>query len=129
MQHSQQKSPIPTWLRSRLASFSYAFIGVAVLLRTQIHAKIHFAATIFVIVLGWYYNVSRLEWIALCGAIGLVWVTEALNTAIEFVVDLVHPKWHEDAGKIKDVAAGAVLLAAFTALAIGILVFSPYLGF
>ena len=127
MQPSQQKRPKPTWLRSRIASFRYAFVGIAVLFNTQLHAKIHALATILVVLLGWYFQLTVYEWIAITCVIGLVWVAEAFNTALEFLVDLVHPQWNTDAGRIKDLAAGAVLLAAITALLVGAFIFIPYL--
>ncbi len=92
---------------------------------TQVHAKIHACVTLGVIAAGAGFGVSRLEWLALILAIGLVWTAEALNTALELLVDLVHPTWDERAGRIKDVAAGAVLLASVSAFSLGLLVFLP----
>ena len=66
-----------------------------------------------------------MEWGLLVLAIGLVWTAEALNSAVEFAVDLASPDYHELAGKAKDVAAGAVLLAALTAIAVAACVFGP----
>ena len=99
-----------------------------ILLNTQAHARIHLAATLGVLVLGVWLDVSRSDWLALVLAIALVWVSEAINTAIEAVVDLASPALHPLAGKAKDVAAGAVLLASMAASIIGLLVFAKYLS-
>ena len=115
--------------RGRLvASFGYAFQGIVALLRSQANARIHFAATVAVVVAGFYFGITRLEWCALVAAIGIVWTAEGLNTAIECIVDLVSPGQHPLAGRAKDIAAGAVLIAALIAAIIGALVFIPHLS-
>ncbi len=114
------------WLRSRVASFGYAFGGIATLVRTQPHAQIHLLATVSVGAAAYGFGVSHLELALLVLAVGTVWTAEAANTSIEFLVDLVHPEWHEVAGKVKDLAAGAVLFAAAAAAGVGVLVFLPY---
>ena len=108
-------------------SFVFAFCGVYCLLRTQTNARIHLAATVVVIGAGFGLKITCAEWLAVIAAIGLVWTAEGLNTAIEALVDLVSPEQHPLAGRAKDVAAGAVLLAALAAAAIGLLVFGPRL--
>lgn len=113
------------YLQTRLRSFGYAFKGIATLFLTQAHAKIHLLATVLVVGAGFLLEISVGEWALLTIAITMVWVAEAVNTAIEFVVDLVSPERHELAGKAKDVAAGAVLLASFGAVAIAALVLGP----
>ncbi len=125
----QASNPPPhqrKWWRSRVASFGYATKGIVTLVRTQPHAQIHLAATVIVALLGWGFGVTRMEWALLLMAIGTVWSAEAANTAIEFLVNLVHPEWHPAAGRVKDMAAAAVLLAAIAAAFIGVLVFYPY---
>ena len=116
-----------SWLAQRCAAFADAGRGVVILLNTQAHARIHLAATLGVLVFGVWLDVSRADWLALVLAMALVWVSEAINTAIEAVVDLASPALHPLAGKAKDVAAGAVLLASLAALVIGVLVFAKYL--
>ena len=116
------------YLSQRWRSLGYALSGVRELITSQAHAQIHLAATIVVIAAGIYFDVSRVDWLLLCVAMALVWVAEAINTAIEYVVDLVSPQPHPLAGKAKDVAAGAVLLASFFAACIGCLVFGPKLA-
>jgi diacylglycerol kinase (ATP) len=109
------------------ASFACAFRGIAALLKSEVHARIHLAATVAALVLGWWCGITRGEWIAVVLAIGLVWVAEALNTAIEYVADLAHPDEHPEVKKLKDLAAAAVLFASIIALVVGLLVFWPRL--
>jgi len=117
------------FLKNRIYSFKNAFRGVFVFFTNYggTHAKIHLAATIIVVGMGIYFDINSTQWVALSLAIGLVFIAEMINSAIEQLVDLVHPGWNEKAGAIKDMAAGAVLIASFVALAIGILVFGTQL--
>ena len=111
--------------RDRISAFRFAFEGLAYLLRTQPHARIHLAMTVAVVAMGWWLGVSTLAWVALTLAIGAVWVAEAFNTAVEAVVDLTSPDFHPLAKVAKDVAAAGVLLAAVAAVVVGLLVFLP----
>lgn len=108
------------------ASFACAFRGIAGLLKSEVHARIHLAATVAVIMLGWWLEISPGEWLAVILSIGLVWVAEALNTAIEYVADLAHPDEHPEVKKLKDLAAASVLFASMTAGAVGLIVFGSY---
>jgi diacylglycerol kinase (ATP) len=114
------------YLKKRLNSFGYALKGIAAAFRYESNMKLHVLAAIEAIFLGWFFNIKTSEWCWLVLAIGLVWMAEIFNTALEKLTDLVSPDYNELAGKAKDLAAGAVLMAAFTALAIGILIFWPY---
>ncbi|MEY4134914.1 MAG: hypothetical protein RL386_1264 [Bacteroidota bacterium] len=111
----------------RLRSFVYAFRGIALLLLTQPNARIHLLATAVVVWAGLYFRISTTEWALLVTAMAIVWIAEALNTALEFLTDLVSPGHHVLAGRAKDVAAAAVLLAAIAAAIIGAIIFMPYL--
>ncbi len=113
------------FLRSRLPAFRHAFSGLGYVLRTQKNAWIHASATILVIVLGSWLGLDSLRWAILIFAIGLVWLSEAFNTALEAFIDLVNPDTHPLAGIAKDTAAAAVLIAAITAAMIGILILGP----
>ncbi len=115
-------------IRSRLASFGYAFSGLAVMLRTQPNAWIHSVATLVVAAAAWWLDAAASDWTLLVVAIALVWVAEGLNTAIEFLADAAVPDHHALIKHAKDVAAGAVLLASLAAGVIGVLVFVPLLG-
>jgi diacylglycerol kinase (ATP) len=110
----------------RAKSFTHAFRGIAILLRTTHNAWIHGAIFCIVVLSGWYVQLAALEWALVLLASGLVFVAEAVNTAIEIDIDLTSPQYHPYARDTKDVAAGAVLLAAITATAVGCLVFGPH---
>jgi diacylglycerol kinase len=105
--------------------FLNAFRGMYIVGKTTRHISIHIVAALLVIVLGFYFNVSSLEWIALIFAIGSVFAAEAFNTAIEIDIDLTSPEYHPYARDTKDVAAAAVLLAAITAIIAGLIIFLP----
>ncbi len=111
--------------RARVRCFRDALRGLGILLATQANARVHAALTAGAIALGWYVQLSATEWLFITGAIGLVWVAEAFNTAIEFLVDLVSPQHNSLAGRVKDVAAGAVLASAVTAALVGAIIFVP----
>ncbi len=98
-----------------------------ILFRTQANARIHAVMAVAVVVAGFAFHISAGEWCVVSGAIALVLVAEAINTAIEAVVDLASPDVHPLAGRAKDVAAGAVLIAAVIAVIMGLLVFGPHL--
>ena len=112
-----------SFIRREADSFACAFRGIAALLKSEIHARVHLAATIFALVLGWWLEISAGEWIAVILSIGMVWTAEALNTAIEYVADLAHPEEHPEVKKLKDLAAAAVLFASIAALVVGLSVF------
>ena len=120
------RPPEGLW-RRRVASFGHAFRGVGAALRSEVHLRFHALATAVVIGLGFYYHIARLEWALVALAVASVWAAELLNTAIEALTDLASPAYHPLAGKAKDVAAGAVLLAALGAVVVGVLVFGPKL--
>lgn len=115
------------WLLGLGRSFGYAFAGLAHMLRTQRNAQIHSAITLLVVVAGIFFRVTSGEWLALVLAIALVLSLEALNTAIEAVVDLAAPGYEPLAKRAKDAAAGAVLVGAIGAAVAGLLVFVPRL--
>lgn len=113
--------------QARTKSFKYAFQGLYDLIASQPNARIHLAATLMAIFLGWFFRINASEWYAIIIVVGMVWAAEAFNTALEYLTDLVSPDYHPLAGKVKDVAAAGVLLAALTALIVGMLVFVPKL--
>lgn len=93
------------------------------MLRTERNARIHACATLLVVAFGFALGIGRFEWIALVLATALVWAAEGFNTAIEALCDVVSPEYHPGIERAKDVAAGGVLLAAFGALIVAVLVF------
>lgn len=112
---------------ARMRSVKYAVAGILEMLRGQHNARVHLVASVGVVLAGLLVGVTRLEWCILVLAMASVWVSEALNTAVEFLCDVASPDFHPLVKKSKDVAAGAVLLSAIGAAVIGLLVFVPYL--
>ena len=119
-------TPQPLTLTARLKSFGYALQGIAFMLKTQHNAWLHGMATIAVIALAVYCEVSASDWRWLIVAMGIVWVCETLNTAVEYVCDVVSPDYNHAVKHAKDIAAGGVLIAAIASLVIGVLTFWPY---
>ena len=120
-----RQSVLSRGVSARISSFRFALHGIAFLLRSQVNARIHFLATLVVVVAGISLQIAAADWGLVVLAIAGVWVAEGFNTAIEFLVDLVSPETHPLAGRVKDVAAGAVLIAAVAAVVVGLLVFVP----
>lgn len=114
-------------LRKFINGFAYAALGIKYALFTQRNMKIHFVAALLVLGLATYFKVETIEWLFLLLAITLVIMAEMFNTAIEAVVDLYVQDYHPLARIAKDVAAGAVLVTALGALAVGCIVFLPRL--
>ena len=114
-------------VRGRLKSFYYAGAGLKQFFRQEHNARIHLAAAIVVSVLAWWLKVSHTEAIALVIVIGLVWVTEILNTCLEKAMDFITRETHPEIKIIKDLAAGAVLIATITAVIVGLFIFIPKL--
>lgn len=110
-----------------LRGFKFAFRGIYIFFKNENNARIHLLASIVVLFLGFYFKITSYEWLWITLAIGLVWMSEAFNTAIEKLVDIVSPEFNLKAGEIKDLSAGAVLMAAAVALVIGIIVFKDYI--
>ena len=115
----------PFRFTGRLRSFRFAFAGLWTMLVTQHNAWIHACATVAVVAAGLWFRVAEGEWCRLTLAIMAVWTAEALNTAFEFLADAASPEFHPLVKRAKDVAAGAVLIAALGAAVIGLLIFGP----
>ncbi|MEM7654510.1 MAG: diacylglycerol kinase family protein [Bacteroidota bacterium] len=118
---------IIAYVSRRIRSFGYAFQGIATFFRATPHAKIHLLAVGVISGLGWYLSLVTWEWCAILICMALVITAEAINSAIEYVVDLASPEQHPLAGKAKDVAAGAVLLSVIFCGIIWSLIFVPKL--
>ncbi len=114
-------------LRERGKSFKYAFDGMKNFFSNEHNSLLHLLATIVVIVLVIVLKVTKGEVLALVIVSGLVWTAELLNTAIEKIMDFISVKEHPDIKFIKDISAGAVLVAAITAFITGCIVFIPKL--
>jgi diacylglycerol kinase (ATP) len=124
---SGMTSALLAWVIGRKRSFGYAIKGLRTLYR-ETNARIHAVATVLVTALGAALGLRPLEWTLLAIAATVVWVAEALNTALEALSDAAVPEHSPHIAVAKDVAAGAVLLASLGAIAVGLLVFLPYLA-
>jgi len=114
-----------TFFSGRLKSISFAVKGALKLISTEHSIMVQFSLGILMTIVGFYCNITKTEWLFQTLAIGLVISIEGLNTAIEKVADFIHPNYHERIGFIKDISAGAVLFAAITAIAIGLIIYVP----
>ena len=106
-------------------SLGYAAEGILHTVRSQRNARIHVTVLLLVVLAGWAFRISRLEWALVVLVSGLVLALETLNSAVEAFVDMVQPDHHPLAKVVKDASAGAVLLAALTAALVGVLIFGP----
>lgn len=112
---------------SRLTkSFVHAARGLGYTFAHEGNFRVHTAAALVVMALGAYLRVSALQWTALIVVMGMVMTLELVNTAVEKLLDSVHPRLHATVGLAKDILAGAVLLAAAAAVVVGGLIFIPY---
>ncbi|MCA9056907.1 MAG: diacylglycerol kinase family protein [Planctomycetaceae bacterium] len=112
---------------ARFRSVRFAVRGIITMLQTQHNAWLHAVATGLVGAAAFRLKLPASDWLWLIPAIVSVWTAEALNTAFEFLADAASPDFHPLVEKAKDVAAGAVLITACGAIAVGILVFGPHL--
>ncbi len=113
------------FFRTRIESFGHAFRGLGYAIRNEKNAWIHATATILAIIFAFWLEISLTKWAVLVLTIAMVWSAEMINTSIEAVVDLASPDHHPLAKVGKDVGAAAVLIAAFAALIIGMIIFAP----
>jgi diacylglycerol kinase (ATP) len=125
MNQQKYKTESRSWLVSRRNSFRFAIRGILSLFRTEPHAWIHLAFTMLVFILTIRFGLTGREMAPLVIVIGMVWMAELFNTAIERIVDFISPSYHPQAGIIKDIAAGAVLVAAIIAVITGAIIFLP----
>ena len=126
-QNHDRPHGVRVWIVGLVRSFGWAFAGVWHMLRRQRNAQIHSLITTLVVVFAVVLRVSAGEWVALVLAIALVLALEALNTALEAVVDLASPQFHPLAKQAKDTAAGAVLIGAIGAAIAGCIILLPKL--
>jgi diacylglycerol kinase len=109
-------------------SFLYAMRGVRRVFLRERNFRFHIAASIVVILVGVVFRISLSDWALVMLAIGLVLTTETMNTACEELCDTLQPEKHSGIRRIKDIAAGAVLLASVISVLVGLCVFVPYLS-
>jgi diacylglycerol kinase len=110
-----------------LKSLQAAWSGIKYAIHSQRNIRIQLFVGVMVIIGASIFRVSVIEWCILLFCIALVMGLELINTSIEELVNLVHPEWSEKAGRIKDIAAGAVTVASLFSVVIGLLIFAHYL--
>jgi len=114
-----------SFVSGRLKSFKYAIHGAYKLVTTEHSVMVQFFLGITMTAAGFYFEISKTDWLFQTLAIGLVLSIEGLNTAVEKIADFIHPSFHDKIGFIKDVAAGAVFFAAVAAIAVGLIIYIP----
>jgi diacylglycerol kinase len=110
-----------------LEAFRHALSGWWFAVRTQRNARIHLAATALVIAVSWWVGLAAEQWCLIVFAIAIVWIAELANTALESLVDLVSPEYHDLAKIAKDVKAASVVIAVFAAVTVGTVILLPAL--
>lgn len=113
--------------KKQLRSFGYAWKGIRCCVGKEQNLSFHLIATVCVVIAGFAFGITCTEWLCIILCIGIVIAAELFNSAIERLVDFVSPQRHPLAGQIKDIAAGAVLVCALTAMVVGLVIFIPYL--
>lgn len=113
--------------KKQIRSFGFAWKGIRNVVGKEQNLSFHFIAALCAIAGGVVLGITRMEWMVVVLCIGMVIAAELINSAVERIVDLVSPQRHPLAGQIKDIAAGAVLVCALTAMVVGIIIFTPYL--
>lgn len=116
-----------TFFTGRLKSMGFALKGAIKLITTEHSVMVQSTIAVLMIIAGFYFEISKTEWMFQILVFGLVLSIEGLNTAVEKIADFIHPDYHERIGFIKDIAAGAVFFAAIMAIAIGLLIYVPRL--
>ncbi|MCX6230790.1 MAG: diacylglycerol kinase family protein [Bacteroidetes bacterium] len=117
----------PFVLKDRLKSFVYAYRGIKYVIATQHNMWIHILLMLIVVGMGFICDLRPIAWIVIIFAIAMVLAAEIFNSAIEALVDLHSPDYSEKAGRIKDMAAGAVLITAIAAVIAACIIFIPYI--
>lgn len=125
--HVLLKRPNFNMLKQMFKSIGIAFDGIIDLIKSENNAKIHLISTIVVILVGLKLQFLSIEWLWISLAIAGVWVAELINTAIEKLTDLISPEQNPIAKKVKDYAAGAVLVMAIWAIFVFCLISYPHL--
>ena len=119
------KTNQPFSILKRLKCFTFAFNGLKILVQEEHNSWIHIAITICVVLAGFLLQISLIEWVAVVLCAGLVFALELVNSAIENMADFVSPQKDKIIGKVKDLSAAAVLIAAICSVIVGLIVFLP----
>jgi len=114
-------------MNSTIQKFEFALKGIKTAFSEEAHLRFHTIAAIIVILFGFYFDLSTIEWLIIVVCIGGVIAFELINSAIESLVDLKSPEQHPIAGKVKDISAGAVLIISIASAIAGSLIFWPHI--
>ena len=116
---------IRKFILGRIRSIQFAFEGWVTVLRDEKNTWVHAFFSLLSIWLGIWLKITNDQWILLILTIGMVWIAEFFNSAIEMMIDLISPEIHQSAKKSKDIGAAAVLIAAIASVVIGLIMFLP----
>ena len=119
------KNPKDNFIVERIRSIKFSLRGIWFLISTESSIKAQLFIVLLILLAGFYFNISTIEWLVQTLAIGLVMVAESLNTGIEKLADFVHPNYHKKIGFIKDVSAGSSGIAAIISLIIAGIIYIP----
>ena len=119
------KSTKPFSIKERIKSFSYAINGLKILIQNEHNARIHLAASIVVILISYYLQISLVEWVLILFSIALVFIAELFNSSLEYLADAISMEKNNRIGTAKDMAAAAVLISAMFSVIVGLIVFIP----
>ncbi len=111
--------------KKRVVGFRFAWAGLKTVVKKESNFQLHMLATIIVVAAGFFFHLSLIEWTVILLTIGLVLITEMINSVIERVMDFIQPGYDERVKEIKDIAAGVVLVTALISVVVGILIFGP----
>ncbi len=111
--------------KKRVVGFRYAWAGLKTVVKKESNFQLHLAAMTIVVAAGFFFHLSLIEWAVILLTIGLVLITEMINSVIERVMDFIQPGYDERIKEIKDIAAGVVLVTALISVVVGILIFGP----
>lgn len=114
-----------SFLVNRLKSVGYAFKGAVYLVKTESSIKIQVCIAVIVTIAGFYFEISKTEWLIQIICIGLIMSLEGMNTAVEHIANFIHPERHTTIGRIKDISAGAVFIAAVSSTIAGLIIYLP----
>lgn len=112
----------------RAESFTHAGRGIYIFIKSTHNSWLEIFCFILVIIMGIFFQITNIEWVMIFIVSGIVFISEAFNTAIEIDINLTSPTYHPYAKDTKDVAAGAVLLASVLSVVVGVIIFYPYIA-
>lgn len=114
-------------LRGIINSFKNAVNGFTVLLRHEYNLYLQIAFAVVAIIFGFIFDISSTQWMIQSIAIGLVIFSELMNTAVEKIMDIVHPQYDKRVKEIKDIAAASVLFTVAIAVTVGCIIYLPHI--